>query len=153
MTELLYHVCFPNNALLNRLLSLLVKIADQQYQLIIECRSNGLTDYQWCKEYGIHPGTFYNWVSRLKKKAGYNIPDSVSIDELIPSAAQEVARIDLGSQMESIPGRCLSATPIQNTPEQQTSLAARIEISLGWETIRIANGTDPAMLDWILNLI
>ena len=42
--------------------------ADMQYQLIIECRSSDLTDFQWCKEHGIHPGTFYNWVSRLRKK-------------------------------------------------------------------------------------
>ena len=41
--------------------------ADMQYQLIMECRSSGLTDFQWCKEHGIHPGTFYNWVSRLRK--------------------------------------------------------------------------------------
>ena len=50
--------------------------ADQQYQLIMECRSSGLTDYQCCKEHGIHPGTFYNWVSCLRKKACHdrNIP-------------------------------------------------------------------------------
>ena len=34
--------------------------ADQQYQLIMECRNSGLSDYQWCKEQGIRPGTFYN---------------------------------------------------------------------------------------------
>ena len=28
--------------------------ANQQYKLIEECRSSGLTDYQWCREYGIH---------------------------------------------------------------------------------------------------
>ena len=54
--------------------------ADKQYQPIMECRSSGLTDFQWCKEHGIHPGTFYNWVSRLRKKAccdvnyGENVP-------------------------------------------------------------------------------
>ena len=29
-----------------------------EYQLIMECRSSGLTDFQWCKEHGIHPETF-----------------------------------------------------------------------------------------------
>lgn len=36
--------------------------ADEQYRLIMECRASGLTDYQWCLEHDIKPGTFYNWV-------------------------------------------------------------------------------------------
>ena len=40
----------------------------QQYQLIMECRSSGLSNYQWCTEHNINPGTFYNWVKRLRKK-------------------------------------------------------------------------------------
>lgn len=127
--------------------------ADQQYQLIMECRSSGLTDYQWCKEHGIHPGTFYNWVSRLRKKACYDIPDPVSRDKLIPSAAQEVVRLDLSPKTESPPGRQLSATPLQEVSEQPVPLSAMIEISLGRATIRIANGTEPAMLDRILSLV
>ena len=39
---------------------------EQQLKYILECRNNGLTDYQWCQELWIHPGTFYNWVSKLK---------------------------------------------------------------------------------------
>ena len=42
--------------------------ADEQYRLIMECRASGLTDYQWCIEHGIKPGTFYNWVKRLRQK-------------------------------------------------------------------------------------
>ena len=38
---------------------------EQQLKYILECRNSGLTDYQWCQEHGIHPGTFYNWVSKL----------------------------------------------------------------------------------------
>ena len=49
--------------------------ADRQYELIMECRSSGLSDAQWCLEHGIKPGTFYNWVSKLKKKACYDLPE------------------------------------------------------------------------------
>lgn len=127
--------------------------ADQQYQMIMECRSSGLTDYQWCKEHGIHPGTFYNWVSRLRKKACYDIPDPVSRDEFIPSATQEVVRLDLSPKTESTPGRRLSAALPQEVSEQLVPFSAMIEISLGGATIRIANGTEPAMLDRILSLV
>ena len=43
------------------------RTADEQYQLIMECRSSGLSEYQWCTEHNINPGTFYNWVKRLRK--------------------------------------------------------------------------------------
>jgi hypothetical protein len=29
-------------------------------ELIMECRSSGMTDYQWCNEHNNTPGTFYN---------------------------------------------------------------------------------------------
>ena len=127
--------------------------ADQQYQLIMECRSSGLTDYQWCKEHGIHPGTFYNWVSRLRKKACHDIPDSVSREDLSPPAVQEVVKLNLITKTDSNPGGFLSDGPIQEIPQHQAPLAAMIEISLGRATIRIANGTEPAMLDRILSLV
>lgn len=127
--------------------------ADQQYQLIMECRSSGLTDYQWCKEHGIHPGTFYNWVSRLRKKACHEIPDPVSREHLGPPAVQEVVRLDLGPKPVSNPNSVLSVGTIQEIPKQQAPLAAMIDISLGRATIRIANGTEPAMLDRILCLV
>lgn len=127
--------------------------AEQQYQLIMECRSSGLTDYLWCKEHGIHLGTFYNWVSRLRKKTCYDIPGPISKQELIPPTVQEVIKLDLFSKTGSNPGGFLSAGPIQEIPEHQAPLDAMIEISLGQATIRIANGTEPALLDRIFSLV
>lgn len=46
----------------------------RQYELIMECRSSGMTDSQWCLQHGIKPGTFYNWISRLRKKSCLDIP-------------------------------------------------------------------------------
>lgn len=123
--------------------------AEQQYQLIMECRGSGLTDYQWCKEHGIHPGTFYNWVSRLRKKACYDIPAPVSRDRHVPSATQEVVRLDFGTNTNTV-NELPSEPLIQTVTSQQVTLTATIEISLGTAIIRIANGTEPAMLDRIL---
>ena len=44
-------------------------LAEEQYRLIMECCQSGLTDHQWCVEHDIKPGTFYNWVKRLRQKA------------------------------------------------------------------------------------
>ena len=38
----------------------------EQYEIIMECRQSGLSDHQWCLEHDINPGTFYNWVQRLR---------------------------------------------------------------------------------------
>ena len=48
---------------------------DEQYRLIMECRASGMTDYQWCMAHNIKPGTFYNWVRRLRQSGnmGYRL--------------------------------------------------------------------------------
>lgn len=124
--------------------------ADQQYQLIMECRSSGLSDYQWCKEHGIHPGTFYNWVSRLRKKACYEIPDSISRETPIPSPVQEVVRLNLPSKSDLQQESVVLVSPALEEHSKVADTSAKIEISLGNATIRIANGTEPEILDRIL---
>ena len=66
---------------------------EDQIKLIMECRQSGLSDYQWCEQNGIHPGTFYNWVSKLKKR-GYTLPDTQKNYEMKPEI-QEVVKVDL----------------------------------------------------------
>ena len=69
--------------------------ADQQFQLIMECRNSGLSDYQWCMEHGIHPETFYNRVRRLRKKACCEIPELISKEEPSPTPIQEVVCLNI----------------------------------------------------------
>ena len=126
--------------------------ADMQYQLIMECRSSGLTDFQWCKEHGIHPGTFYNWVSRLRKEACCEIPESISKVEPAPSPAQNVVRFNFNPKAER-PESMFPVQPALGNPSRISELSARIEISLGGATFRIANGADPAILDRVLSLV
>lgn len=46
----------------------------EQLRLITECRQNGMTDTDWCRENGIAVSTFYNRVSRCRKVAADRIP-------------------------------------------------------------------------------
>ena len=57
---------------------------DDQIKLIMECRQSGLSDYQWCEKNGIHPGNFYNWVSKLRK-SGYTFPEPASKSNALPN--------------------------------------------------------------------
>ena len=126
--------------------------ADQQFQRIMECRNRGLSDYQWCKEHGIHPGTFYNWVSRLRKKVCCEIPESISKAEPSPAPVQDVVRLNFNSEAEN-PQAMLLCQPAPASPTCIADISARIEIYLGNATIRIANGTDPAILNRVLSLV
>ena len=48
---------------------------EEQYRLTMECRKSGLSDHQWCLNNDINPGTFYNWVKRLRKNGCGDIPE------------------------------------------------------------------------------
>lgn len=123
--------------------------ADEQFGLIMECRKSGLSDYQWCQMNGIRPGTFYNWISRLRNR-GMTIP--VSSDHVKKTSAplQEVVKVDLIPDSKSVPA------PMQ--VEQNTcivpNLVARelpaVEILIGNATIRFFNGTDKSLIETTL---
>lgn len=78
--------------------------ADEQFVLIIECRQSGLSDYQWCQMNDINPGTFYNWISRLRKRG---MVISVLSDQGKKALAllQEVVKVNLMQDSASMPTR------------------------------------------------
>jgi len=115
---------------------------DEQLKLIMECRSSGLSDYQWCETQGIHPGTFYNWVSKLRK-AGVTIPDSES-KHLGTPVNQEVVKVDLVSNSTSAPTIMEQNTRILAMPDTDASVV--MEIVMGNSTIRFFHNTNPELI-------
>ena len=67
----------------------------EQIRLITECRRSGMTDADWCREHGIAPSTFYNWVSRCRKAAADQIPAPSYGHQDSPRPKQDVVAIDL----------------------------------------------------------
>ncbi len=51
--------------------------------LITECRTSGLSDYQWCEQQGINKLSLSNWINRLRK-ADYQFPNSESKKHSLP---------------------------------------------------------------------
>ena len=113
--------------------------AARQYELVMECRSSGLSDAQWCMEHGIKPGTFYNWVSKLKKKACYDIPGPNCRLPSVPSPKQDVVRIDVKEDKHT--EEVLSYT-------KETGYV--MEIAYGGKIIRITNDIAPELLKIIM---
>ena len=125
---------------------------DEQFKLIMECRRSGLPDYQWCQMKDINPGTFYNWVSRLRK-CGMTFPMTSDQEKKTPALLQEVVKVNLIPDSASVPA------PIQL--EQNTCIVAdlanrelpTVEILIGNATIHFFNNTDKSLIETTLRCI
>ena len=120
-------------------------------ELIAECRRSGQSDDCWCKNNGIPVSTFYNAVSRLRKKACH-IPAREKQGAINLTASQDVVPIRIIPEMPEvsshpIPPAATDAAPIQTVPQSV------IEILTGNAVIRVSNGTDPQLLSHVLHLM
>ena len=106
----------------------------------MECRQSGLSDYQWCQRQGINAGTFYNWVSKLRK-SGYTIPDSNSKTEGA-ATVQDVVKVNLVSGDISSPVIDQNTRPLT----LNTGPAVAAELVAGNVTLRFFNGADQNLI-------
>ena len=125
------------------------KSADEQYALIMECRSSGLSDQQWCMQHDINPGTFYNWVKRLRRKNCYDIPAATGRAGLTATVKQDVVKVEILSddKPSSNPGFFSAPDPVCELPPSQTP---PIEIQMHESIVRITNDIDPRLFAQIL---
>lgn len=117
----------------------------KQYQLILECRQSGLSDHQWCIEYDINPGTFYNWVKRLHQKGCSDLPSATGRCSGAETK-QEVVKIDF------------KKTDIYSSPEDNlctvsNSVPSAMNLSIGNCNLSIPNGTDSVLLAQTLKIL
>lgn len=120
----------------------------EQIKLIMECRRSGLSDYQWCQNQGIHPGTFYNWVSKLRK-AGYTIPDSESRISALP-VKQEVVKLDMADSPVSSP--VMMEQNVSHVTEPTPPCVAA-EIECGNIKVRFFRGADDTVIQTTIKCI
>ncbi len=117
----------------------------EQYEIIMKCRTSGLSDYQWCEQNGIYPGNFYNWVSKLRKKACYDIPDSVNNNrsKAKPLPAQDVVPLTILPDIkEDSEGGYIQST--------DKTFAPTMELSFGGISVRISNDADPLLISQMI---
>ena len=120
-------------------------------ELIAECRRSGLSDDCWCKNNGIPVSTFYNAVSRLRKKAR-RIPAREKQGAINLTASQDVVPISIIPEIPDVSSHPIlpaatGTAPIQTTPQSV------IEILTGNAVIRVSNGPDPQLLSHVLHLM
>lgn len=126
--------------------------ADEQFRLIMECRQSGISDYQWCQMHGIRPGTFYNWISRLRNR-GMTIP--ISSDQVKKTSAplQEVVKVNLIPDSKSVPAPVQVEQNTCIVPNLATGESPAVEILLGNATIRFFNNTDKSLIETTLRCV
>ena len=123
--------------------------AEEQYHLIMECRASGMTDYQWCVEHNIKPGTFYNWVKRLRQSGNVDIPAPAGNKE---PARQDIVEMHLGQPSVAMPASGMLSDAFTGT-SAVPSQPPMLELSISDATLRIPQGTDPALLEQVLLIL
>ena len=116
------------------------KTAEEQYQLILECRRSGMSDADWCREKGINPETFYTWIRRLRQKACFPIP-AASGTPSRKAPANEIVRMDV------LPDEALcgpDGTPAAPLP---ASCPPSIEIRTDKAMFRFTGPVDPSLYE------
>ena len=121
----------------------------EQLKLINQCRQSGLTDADWCRENGIAPSTFYNWVSRCRKAAADQVPEPSYGHLESPRPKQEVVPIKVVPEPHPEPVATNSC--IQSNLNLDNSHT--IEIAIKDLKIRINNDADPMLLSRTLHLL
>lgn len=127
------------------------KTPEEQYQLVLECRRSGLTDCDWCRKNGINPNTFYTWISRLRKKACYAIPEPSISSAPNKCPTQEIVRVDILPEAPF----CKSSTQ-ENTflPVQAAQNASpSIEIEADGITFRFSGPVEASLYEKTLLMI
>ena len=123
--------------------------ADEQYRLITECRASGMTDYQWCIAHNIKPGTFYNWVKRLRQSGNIDIPVPAGNKELVK---KDIVEIHLGQPSAAVPASGMLSDAFTGT-SPISSQSPVLELSMAGAVLRIPQGTDPALLEQVLFIL
>ena len=104
-----------------------------------------------CVEHDIKPGTFYNWVKRLRQKGCVDLPASTGRSYRAPEN-QEVVRVDFHDTDPLQYEQPLNVIPVA-TERNNLSVAEPMKLSVGSFHLTIPNGTDPQLLAQTLRIV
>lgn len=125
---------------------------EEQLQLVIQCRTSGLSDCKWCRQHGIPKTTVYDMAKRLQK-AGYQVPESKWTYSRLPEK-QELVKIELLSkEVESSTITEENTTLATNQVVTESNSLPAVEIHMAGTTVSFFNNTSPEILKYTLELL
>ena len=120
---------------------------EEKFDIIMQCRSSGLSDHQWCHENNLAPSTLYKWIAAFRKNGYPNIPEPTRRNAVTVKQSQEVVKLNIACDND------LSRPEVTNgtiTSNISCALHATAEICTKDRVIRISNDINPQMLELIL---
>lgn len=117
----------------------------EKFDIIMQCRNSGLSDYQWCKLNGISTSTFYGWTQQLKT-SGKEFPEPADRNSFIPSEKQDIVKLEVVDNIS------LPTDPNTNS-DAYTCVSPSVEIEIGQAKIKISNDVSPALLSQIISCV
>lgn len=127
--------------------------SDQEWmEIITTCRQSGLSDYHWCRINGIPSSSFYNAVSRLRRKA-CELPVAVKPGSVSQDRRQDVVKVDLVADDQTMPAQPVTAALPMAESAKHFDKTHTIEIVLPGMSVLISNQADPALLAALISAI
>ena len=101
-------------------------------------------------EHDIKPGTFYNWVKRLRKAGTYTIPDPVGRDTYTAMPRQDIVKVELVEESVKIPRQ---GYPAGSDTEHADRFHSSMELHIGSASVFVANDIDPVLLAQTIQML
>ena len=132
--------------------------AQEQLEMIQECRASGLTIADWCRREGIAPDTYHTWVNRLKEKGLLESAAVVSRPIYRDPFAPDIVKVEVAAPTAQIPERSFSTSLscARNETEKHESsvqLETVMEVSFGGIRIKVTNQINPQLLAETIRLL
>lgn len=122
----------------------------ERLEMIKACQVSGLSVAEWCRRNGLNDNTYFNWVTRLRKKGLLEtpavIPESIPHEPVQP----EIVRVEIGSKPACISDE---AKHVSSCLPEKTGTGAVMEIAYGGVKIKVTNQVDPQLLAQTLRMI
>lgn len=119
---------------------------EEKIAIINQCRTSGLTDYEWCRQNSLAPGTFYGWIHRLRLKGIEDIPDNPV--KYVKTVKNEIVKLEFDAPV-------LNSDYLSNQqaiPVQSDKTSANvINISYRDLNISISNDISSELLKTLMN--
>lgn len=113
----------------------------EKFELIIECRNSGLSDYQWCKQRGLSPSTFYGYVKHVRKH-NCEIPEPANLITYAPGDKPNIVKLEVVND---------DPQPVYINQNNNKVSVPTMGITLGKISIKVTNDVDPVLLSSVVS--
>ena len=122
---------------------------DDWMEMVTACRQSGMTDADWCAEHGIAPSSFYNAVTRLRKRACH-VPDPIGKANTLDLTSHKQDVVQIAIEPEISPAEVI---PDNGNTTMYLDNSYTIEIETNGILIRMSNSVQPSLLNLLLNAL